>query len=91
LAWPSSFLLFSPIAFPGICERAYYHKRLETQPSSDLRVGICLPVGSKVAVESKLLEGGIETSRTPYFRAKRRADLDNFNKLDLGAASPFDR
>ena len=40
-------------------------------------------MGSKGAVEGKLLQGDI----TLYFGTKRRADLDNFNKLSLDALS----
>ena len=44
-----------------------------------------VPVGSKSAVERKPLEGDIEVSITLYFGTKRKADLDNFNKLSLDA------
>jgi hypothetical protein len=36
-------------------------------------------------VESTPLEGDIAVSITLYFGTKRRADLDNFNKLSLNA------
>ena len=35
--------------------------------------------------KGKPLEGDIEVSITLYFGTKRRADLDNFNKLSLDA------
>jgi Holliday junction resolvase RusA-like endonuclease len=35
--------------------------------------------------KGKPLEGGIEVSITLYFGTKRKADLDNFNKLSLDA------
>jgi Holliday junction resolvase RusA-like endonuclease len=35
--------------------------------------------------KGKALEGDIEVSITLYFGTKRRADLDNFNKLSLDA------
>jgi Holliday junction resolvase RusA-like endonuclease len=42
-------------------------------------------VGSTGAVERTPLEGDIAVSITLYFGTKRRADLDNFNKLSLNA------
>jgi Holliday junction resolvase RusA-like endonuclease len=42
-------------------------------------------VGSQVAVASEALEGDISVSITLYFGTKRKADLDNFNKLSLDA------
>jgi Holliday junction resolvase RusA-like endonuclease len=40
---------------------------------------------SKSQWKGKPLEGDIEVSITLYFGTKRRADLDNFNKLSLDA------
>jgi Holliday junction resolvase RusA-like endonuclease len=45
-------------------------------------------VGSTGAVERTPLEGDIAVSITLYFGTKRRADLDNFNKLSLNALIP---
>jgi Holliday junction resolvase RusA-like endonuclease len=38
---------------------------------------------AKAQWKGKPLEGDIEVSITLYFGTKRRADLDNFNKLSL--------
>jgi Holliday junction resolvase RusA-like endonuclease len=40
---------------------------------------------AKAQWKGKPLAGEIEVSITLYFGTKRRADLDNFNKLSLGA------
>jgi crossover junction endodeoxyribonuclease RusA len=40
---------------------------------------------AKAQWKGKPLEGDIEVSITLYFGTKRRADLDNFNKLSLDA------
>jgi hypothetical protein len=42
-------------------------------------------VGSEGAVEGKPLEGDVALLITLYFGTKRRADIDNFNKLSLDA------
>ncbi len=42
-------------------------------------------MGRAGAMEGKPLKGDIEVSVTLYFGTKRRADLDNFNKLSLDA------
>jgi Holliday junction resolvase RusA-like endonuclease len=44
-----------------------------------------VPTGSEGVVVREPRAGDIEVSMTLYFGTKRKADLDNFNKLSLDA------